>query len=93
MVDKFTFLRTLFHCLSHVSRLFLQFYFTYFQLLELFGCGTACVVSPVNRIHYMGEDISIPTMKQHNPIFQQLKTELTDIQYGRKDHPWAVAID
>lgn len=65
----------------------------YFQLLELFGCGTACVVSPVNRIQYMGEDIAIPTMKQHNPIFEQLKTELTDIQYGRKEHPWAVLID
>lgn len=63
------------------------------RLLELFGCGTACVVSPVNRIQYMGEDIMIPTMKQHNPIFQQLKTELTDIQYGRKSHPWAVVID
>lgn len=64
-----------------------------FQLLELFGCGTACIVSPVNRIQYMDEDIMIPTMKQHNPIFQQLKTELTDIQYGRKNHPWAVVID
>ncbi|KAJ6600163.1 Branched-chain-amino-acid aminotransferase, partial [Pseudolycoriella hygida] len=63
------------------------------RLLELFGCGTACVVSPVNRIQYMGEDIIIPTVRQHNPVFQQLKTELTDIQYGRKDHPWAVVID
>lgn len=68
-------------------------YLRYLQLLELFGCGTACVVSPVNRIHYMGEDINIPTMKQHNPMFEQLKAELTDIQYGRKEHPWAVTID
>lgn len=47
----------------------------------------------MNRIQYMGEDIIIPTMKQQNPIFQQLKTELVDIQYGRKNHPWAVLID
>lgn len=66
---------------------------SYFQLLELFGCGTACVVSPVNRIHYLGEDITIPTMQQHNPIFKQLKDELHSIQYGRKAHPWAVLID
>lgn len=62
-------------------------------MLELFGTGTACVVSPIERIQYLGEDIFIPTMKQENPLFDQVKTELTDIQFGKKDHPWAVAID
>lgn len=68
-------------------------FFSDIQLLELFGTGTACVVSPVERIHYIGEDIFIPTMQQEEPLFEALQKELTDIQYGKKVHPWAVVID
>lgn len=63
------------------------------QLLELFGTGTACVVSPIERIHYLGEDILIPTMEQSKPVFDDVKKALTDIQYGKVDHPWAMIID
>lgn len=63
------------------------------QLLELFGTGTACVVSPIERIQYMGEDIFIPTMLQEQPVFEAMRTELADIQYGKKPHPWAVSIE
>jgi len=30
------------------------------ELVELFGAGTAAVISPVDRIDYLGEDIEIP---------------------------------
>ncbi|KAJ7835303.1 branched chain amino acid aminotransferase [Mycena leptocephala] len=30
------------------------------RLVEMFGAGTAAVISPVNRIGYMGEDVHIP---------------------------------
>ncbi|CAD7090128.1 unnamed protein product [Hermetia illucens] len=63
------------------------------RLLELFGTGTACVVSPIERIHYLGEDILIPTMEQSKPVFDEVKKALTDIQYGKVDHPWAMIID
>lgn len=63
------------------------------RLLELFGAGTACVVSPVERINYMGENLFIPTMEHAKPVFDEIKTTLTDIQYGKVDHPWAVVID
>jgi branched-chain amino acid aminotransferase len=63
------------------------------RLLELFGTGTACIVSPINRINYMGEDLFIPTMEQERPVFDQVRQCLTDIQYGKVDHPWAVVID
>lgn len=63
------------------------------QLLELFGAGTACVVSPIERISYLGSDLHIPTMEQEKPIFIELKNALNDIQYGKIDHPWAVVID
>lgn len=67
--------------------------FTRQQLLELFGSGTACVVSPIERIQYHGTDIHIPTMHQERPVFEAMRTELADIQYGKKPHPWAVTID
>ncbi|EDX16140.1 GD18219 [Drosophila simulans] len=63
------------------------------RLLELFGAGTACVVSPVNRISYLGQDLYIPTMEQEKPVHELIRETLTDIQYGRVDHPWSVVID
>ncbi|XP_032296071.1 branched-chain-amino-acid aminotransferase isoform X2 [Drosophila virilis] len=63
------------------------------RLLELFGTGTACVVSPINRINYMGQDLYIPTMEQEKPVHELIRETLTDIQYGKVDHPWAVVID
>lgn len=63
------------------------------RVLEVFGSGTAAVISPVNLIEYMGEELHIPTMEHKQPIFKRLYDELTDIQYGRKPHQWADLID
>jgi len=63
------------------------------RLLEMFGSGTACIVSPVERIHYMGEDLMIPTMEQDNAMFRWVLKTLTDIQYGKIEHPWARVIN
>lgn len=63
------------------------------RLLELFGSGTACIVSPINRISYLGQNLYIPTMEQERSVFDQIRTNLTDIQYGKVKHPWAVVID
>lgn len=59
----------------------------------MFGAGTACVVSPIERINYMGTDLLIPTMEQEKPLFNRIKNTLTAIQYGKIEHPWAVLID
>ena len=48
--------------------------------MEMFGAGTAAVVCPVDRIHYMDEDIMIPTMEHGAPLATRLKEELHDIQ-------------
>lgn len=64
-----------------------------FQLLEMFGSGTACIVSPIERISYLGTNLMIPTMEQEKPMFARILETLTAIQYGKIDHPWAVAID
>lgn len=59
----------------------------------MFGSGTACLVSPIERINYLGTDYLIPTMEQSKPLWSRIKTTLTDIQYGRVEHPWAVLIE
>lgn len=63
------------------------------RILEMFGTGTACIVSPIERIYYMGENLMIPTLDHEEPVWKQICTTLTDIQYGKIKHPWAVAID
>ncbi|UZJ52105.1 hypothetical protein CBS101457_001425 [Exobasidium rhododendri] len=64
------------------------------RLLEIFGAGTAAVVSPVDRIGYMGKDINIPAGKDGagNITKAMLKT-MTDIQLGKVEHPWSVLVD
>lgn len=64
------------------------------RLLELFGAGTACIVSPIASITYKGTIIKIPTLDwDSNPVYNQFLQTLTAIQYGHIKHPWAVPID
>jgi branched-chain amino acid aminotransferase len=63
------------------------------QLLELFGAGTACVVSPIASISYKDEKLLIPTVEQKYPVYAKFRRTLMDIQYGHVSHPWAVEID
>ncbi len=62
------------------------------QLLESFGAGTAAVISPVNGILYDGKTIEIPTGSEAGPFAMKMWRTLTDIQYGKVDHPWSVKI-
>lgn len=59
----------------------------------MFGTGTACVVSPVERIHYLGTDLRVPTLEQEKPLYGRILDTLTAIQYGKIEHPWAHTID
>lgn len=64
------------------------------RLLELFGAGTACVVSPISYIDFIGQPLHIPTMKQTDPIYKKFLKHLTDIQYGFiPDHPWSMSVE
>lgn len=63
------------------------------QVLEMFGSGTAAVVSPIERIFYMGDNLLVPTMDNSNSFWKQCLKTLTDIQYGRVKHPWAMEIE
>ncbi|XP_047121507.1 branched-chain-amino-acid aminotransferase, cytosolic isoform X1 [Schistocerca piceifrons] len=63
------------------------------RLLEMFGAGTACVVSPIGSILYKDVLHKIPTVEWEDPLYARLLKTLLDIQYGRVDHPWGVCID
>ena len=63
------------------------------RILELFGAGTACVVCPIERILYQGQQLEIPTMVHNAPITMRLHKELTDIQYGRTQSSWTVEVE
>lgn len=62
------------------------------KLLEIFGAGTALVISPVGKIHYDNEDLIIPTLQHKDPLAIRFYNSLCDIHYGRIPHQWAVPI-
>lgn len=54
------------------------------RLQEVFGTGTAAVISPVGRISHEGESIDI-NGGEIGPFSQRLYDEITAIQYGDKN--------
>ena len=66
------------------------------RLLEVFGAGTAAIVSPVRTIHYEGEDIQVPLQpgKEAGPLAEQMKRWIESIQYGEEpNHPWSLLVE
>ena len=64
------------------------------ELEEIFGAGTAAVISPVGMLNYKGQDYQVGGGKT-GPIAQRLFDELTAIQYGKKPDPfnWIRQVD
>ncbi|CAN0022908.1 unnamed protein product [Scytosiphon promiscuus] len=62
------------------------------RLLEVFGTGTAAVVAPVSGIKYRGKEIEVPSGDCIGPLAKRFWETLSDIQYGRVEHPWSVKI-
>lgn len=62
-------------------------------LKEVFGSGTAAVISPVGNIKYDGREITIGDGNV-GPFAARLFKELMDIQYGKIDDPfgWIVPV-
>ena len=60
------------------------------RLVEIFGAGTAAVVSPVDCIGYLGKDIKVPTGENgFGPVSEVVLNKLKAIQWGHEDHPWS----
>lgn len=66
------------------------------RILEAFGAGTAAVISPIERIHYKGEDLRIPLgtkgSTQAGELSQRLLDTMLSIQYGEIPSPWSVPL-
>lgn len=64
------------------------------ELKEMFGTGTAAVISPVGELKY-GDLVMKINDGKIGPISQRLYDELTGIQWGRREDPfgWTVKID
>lgn len=64
------------------------------RLLEMFGAGTACVVSPISLINYLDKNLHIPTTEQTSALYKIFLKHMSDIQYGYIPcHPWAYLVD
>ena len=64
------------------------------ELKEIFGSGTAAVISPVGESNYSGRVISIGDGTV-GPVARKFYTSLTDIQYGMAEDPlgWIYPVD
>jgi len=58
---------------------------------ELFGCGTAAIVTPVNALSFNGKRYDVPVPEKS--LTQKLMNTIQDIQYGDVEHEWSVRID
>ena len=54
------------------------------QITEVFGCGTAAVVSPVGRLSFKEKEYVI-NQDRPGPVAKHLYDELTGIQYGTRE--------
>ena len=60
------------------------------RLSEVFGAGTAAIVSPVREISYRNQmiDCGLPKDEEAGPIAKKMKDWIEGIQYGEEEHPW-----
>ncbi|MCW5517579.1 branched-chain amino acid aminotransferase [Muriicola sp. Z0-33] len=56
------------------------------RLKEMFGAGTAAVVSPISAFGYRGTDYDLPELG--SSYAELLKKRITDIQYNRAEDPF-----
>lgn len=53
------------------------------RLLEMFGVGTACVISAISNIDYLNVNYNIPTTSSADQLSSRIYKFITDVQYGR----------
>lgn len=63
------------------------------KLEEVFGTGTAAVISPVGKLRYV-DDVMLINNGEIGPVSQKLYDTMTGIQYGKLDDPfgWRVTL-
>jgi len=64
------------------------------RVIEMFGAGTAAVVSPVNNIFYGGKDYKVPCKNdQAGELTSRCMDTLLAIQYGETPSPWSEVVE
>ena len=63
------------------------------SLKEVFGAGTAAVISPVGQVKY-GDQVITINNNQTGPVAKKFYKAITDIQYGKAEDPmgWIVPV-
>lgn len=64
------------------------------RLIEVFGAGTAAIVSPVRNISWKDQMIScgLKETEEAGEITLKMKGWIEGIQYGDEEHPWSYKI-
>jgi len=63
------------------------------RVVEMFGAGTAAIVSPVYKLNHKGVDYTVPCKDGvAGELAQRVLNSIMAIQYGEVDHPWSVVI-
>jgi len=64
------------------------------RILEVFGAGTAAVISPVRTIGWNDKMIScgLKETEEAGPVAQRMLDWINGIQYGDEPHPWSIKI-
>lgn len=57
------------------------------EITEVFGCGTAAVISPVGKLCYKEREYAVNN-NTAGPVAKELYDTLTAIQYGRSEDPF-----
>lgn len=57
------------------------------KIIEVFGTGTAAVISPVGYLHYKGKDLDV-NKREVGRFTTRLYDNLTGIQYGKVEDPF-----
>ncbi|KAJ5688752.1 hypothetical protein N7462_003144 [Penicillium macrosclerotiorum] len=63
------------------------------NLQEVFGTGTAAIVSPVREIRWEGRAISCGVSTKMGEVAAKMKMWIEAIQYGEDEHEWSVLVD
>ncbi|KAH9885523.1 branched-chain-amino-acid aminotransferase [Xylariomycetidae sp. FL2044] len=61
------------------------------RLMEVFGAGTAAIVSPVRKISWRGElvDCGLSEQEESGEVAARMKGWMEARQYGDEDHEWS----
>jgi branched-chain amino acid aminotransferase len=65
------------------------------EIVEAFACGTAAVITPIAVVRNNDVEIRMPDVADADRVSLSLRSELTDIQYGRAadKHGWMLRLD